>query len=260
MTELTIEWLKLKKYKPFWILLILYPFSIASLCLLIWSLYGKMNFNGMRPDELLKESPFAFPNVWKMVTYTASFFHFFPSIIILLSICNEFEYRTHRQAILNGQSRAQLFASKVILAGLVSLGATAVIALTALIMGLVQGGGQPIDGIDRLGAFFVQSLVYSSFAVFLGFQIRHGLGSLAMFLIYSNFLEKIVLFSIGRYLSQASSYGPLAVANQLVPFPVDLSKQLKYTPIPTETLLAVSGLYLAIFLGLSWWGFRQRDI
>jgi hypothetical protein len=55
-----VEWLKLRKYKPFWILLGLYPLSLASILLIIWGIYDKIAAK-IPAEQILKGSPFAFP-------------------------------------------------------------------------------------------------------------------------------------------------------------------------------------------------------
>jgi ABC-2 type transport system permease protein len=255
-----VEWLKLRKYKPFWILLGLYPLSLASILLIIWGIYDKIAAK-IPAEQILKGSPFAFPQIWQTVTYTASFFHFFPSVIVLLSICNEFEFRTHRQAILNGWSRFQLFGSKVALALFTSGATTLFVGITALGLGLVHGTtSSPLAGAEYLGKFWVQSLSYSMLSVFIGFWLRHGLSSLAFFLIYSNFLEKIGLAVVNRFFSGVSDYGPLAVANSLILFPVEVPKQLMHALPSLEVLLAANFGYCALFIGAAWLSFQRRDL
>jgi len=88
---LKIEWLKVKSYKTFWLIIALY-----FVFLLTGILFAEMIFNSMIED-ISKNSPFpfprfsfyTFPDVWHNITYFASirFVMVFPASCAARKIC-----------------------------------------------------------------------------------------------------------------------------------------------------------------------------
>ena len=257
-----IEWLKCRGYRPFWVLMALYPLALLGCLLLIVRFYHSFLSQQAMASQAQGILPFGFPAIWHTTTYLASFFHFIPAVVILLNVCNEFKFRTHRQNLLDGWSRAQFFQAKLGVAAAVTLICFAWVVVAAVAVGLYHGMPQSIEGTEYLGYFLLQSAVYNSLALLLGFWLRGGLLSLAVFLAYSNFLEKIGGGVASALVRHASYYTPLAVANQLVPFPMWRQAVQRLTPdAPGVGLLAsLAGVYLVLFLGLSWLSFRRDDL
>lgn len=260
---LQTEWLKLKKFKPFWVVMVLYPVCLFGLLVIFASIYGKASEKHHEIQALTGVTPFTFPEIWTTVTYTASWFHILPCVLILLNICNEFEFRTHRQNLLDGWSRAQFFGAKV----LVTLGVTGLtlgwVALATVLLGGLHKSMPTMSGATSLLYFLEQSLVYNFFALAVGFTLRRGLLSLAFFLIYSNFLEKIVFWTASLGIKRLHYYGPLTVANQLLPFPLwkDAVRQAIASDGPNLTALhACAAGYLLFFVGASWWRYHRADL
>lgn len=259
---LKIEWLKLRGYRPFWVLMGLYPVTLFGLLLLFVRFYHYIVGKEAQANTLIGTLPFAFPTVWHSTTYLASFFHFIPCVLILLNVCNEFQFRTHRQNLLDGWSRGQFFLAKLGVAGLVTLISFAWVVLAALLVGLFHEGPFSLAGTQVLGCFLLQSAVYNSLALLLGFWLRRGLVSLAVFLVYSNFLEKILWGVASIQFRKIGYYAPLYVANQLVPFPVWQQAVKRLTPDAPDlaSLLTLAAIYLSLFLALSWLSFRRDDL
>jgi hypothetical protein len=259
---LKIEWLKWKSYRPFWVLMSLYPAALFGVLLLLVRFYQFLVTKEAQASTLIGSLPFAFPGIWHTVTYVASFFHFIPAVLILLSVCNEFQFRTHRQNLLDGWTRWQFFVAKLSGAGLVSLICLFWVALAGLLVGLYQGGSFSLRGTEVLGQFLLQCALYNSLALFIGFWLRRGLVSLAVFLVYSNFLEKVVAGIASIQMDRIGYYAPLQVANQLIPFPVwkQAVKRLTADAPDLSTLLPVACLYVLFFVALSWTLLRKDDL
>ena len=111
---LQIEWLKLKNYKTFirlaslyFILLLLILSSVKLL--LSWMASAGAEFEGISPDII----PFYnFPDVWQNLTYLASYLKFFLAFIVIISVTNEYSYRTIRQNIIDGMSPPEFLIAK----------------------------------------------------------------------------------------------------------------------------------------------------
>lgn len=254
-----VEWLKLKRYRPFWVLMALYPICLVGIFWILHTAYHNLVVKGLPADAAFASSPLAFPAIWHNLTYLASFFHFFPCALILLNVCNEFEFRTHRQNLLDGWSRLQFFAAKVgVAAGVVLLCTLWVVAL-GLVVGL-SNGGSPLQGSEFLAYFLLQSAVYAAFSLWLGFFFRKGLVALAVFLVYANLLETIVAAIASHYIPSIGQYFPLAAVNHLILFPTKLPEAFTAMIPAVPVLAGCGGVYVVLFLGTSWWRFHRQDL
>jgi hypothetical protein len=109
-----IEWLKLKNYKIFWILFGLYFLGLLVVCsggmfLLEYIKRTGGDFKGIDPTIL---PLYDFPDVWQNTIYVATFFKLFLAFIVIISICNDINYRTLRQNIIDGLSKKEFLISK----------------------------------------------------------------------------------------------------------------------------------------------------
>jgi ABC-2 type transport system permease protein len=260
---LKIEWLKLKRYRPFWILMTLYPASLFGLLFLISRSMDRLaEGNHTIHNAVDNITAFRFPEVWTTVTWTASWFHFLPCVLILLNVCNEFENRTHRQNLLDGWSRLQFYAAKLMMTLGVTLVSVCWVALLAILLAATHGSVPSPDGADRLLYFAEQCLLYNFFAMALGFLVRRGIVSLAIFLIYSVSLEFISFGFLSFFVKNIEFYAPLRVANQLLPLPLwkDAAKKISPNAPGMEVLHAFVIGYLLLFIGLTWWRYRRSDL
>ena len=126
------EWLKLKSYRPFWVVFTLYPVCLGGIVAM--SLWGQRKMqevaqNAGAGQAVDSHLPFAFPVVWQSNTYIASWLHFIPAILLILTVTNEFSFRTHRQNLLEGWSRNQFLVAK----GLTALGLSLYCAAVTLV-------------------------------------------------------------------------------------------------------------------------------
>lgn len=260
---LSIEWLKLKGYRPFWVFFSLYPLTFLGIFYLVFRSYQVFRPEGTSVDALaFTTPPFQFPGIWQTSSYIASFFHFLPCLVVMLSVTNEFSFRTHRQNLIDGWSRSQFLLAKGLLVLGAALVSTVWVGLTGLAFGFSQGGSLSTQGLQYLGYFFLQSTLYASFALWLAFLLRRGLLSLAAFLLYSNVLEKIGAAILNAQVEGLGYYAPLASVNPLIPMPMlpQVTRQLSQGQ-PAETSLLLAAVSWIAFFSLSVaWSFRSQDL
>ena len=105
---LRLEWKKLKPYRLFQVLVLLY-IALLPLGFLI----GK---NIDLPDETGGTISFyTFPKVWDALAYAGNWMSFFfLGFLGVLLVTNEFSYKTLRQNLITGMSRKEYFAGKII--------------------------------------------------------------------------------------------------------------------------------------------------
>ena len=114
---LQIEWLKLKHYRPFWVLTGLYTIIISVIVIGVHFFFDYLkrqgaDINGFDPTMF----PFYdFPDIWQNITYAATWFKLFLAFIVVISIANEVTHRTLRQNIIDGMSKKDWLVSKLLL-------------------------------------------------------------------------------------------------------------------------------------------------
>ncbi|MFA5504731.1 MAG: ABC transporter permease [Vulcanimicrobiota bacterium] len=263
MNSMRAEWLKLRSYRPFWVVFALYPFCVWGIVGM--SLWGQSKVQDMAGQAPGPDLPFGFPMVWQSVTYIASWMHFIPAILLILTVTNEFAFRTHRQNLLEGWSRFQFLGAKGLTALGLSLYATLITLVAALLAGVISKSTPGLEGGQYILLFFLQSLVYNSFALLLAFFIRRAALALAAYLIYSVIVENIVAFLINLKFPGVGQYLPLEAAGALVPMPYLKEQAAKMVPgfLHDPGMLVLSGVsvvYLTLFAGLLWFHFKREDL
>ncbi len=244
---LKIEWLKLRRYTTFWVLIGLFA-----------SLYTMWNYGvaksfvqmGGGPVNLMSNS-YSFPAVWSNMGFIYSWFIFFLAIFIIISISNEFTFRTHRQHIIDGMHRLDFLHAKVGLIVIISLLATTFYALLAILFGFINGGGNPSQDIEKIIYVFIYTLNYLSFSALITFYIRRsGLAIVILFayLLFETIFVKLINFKLD------TNYGnlfPLQSSDELLPLNAlkSLSNMMPSTvaDIPVWIYLIASGVYILLY-------------
>ena len=265
MNLLKIEWLKIKSYKTFWVLTTLFLVSILGINYFVFNIKQGITQNNAQANALIG-TPFSFPNVWHTVTYFSSFLLFIPGLMIITSITNEYTYKTHRQNIIDGWSRAQFIHVKIALVVIISLFSTIFVFLTAMLYGMLAGGGFSFEKLEFIGYYFVQALSYSMLALLLSILIKRSGLSIGLFFLYSFIIENILgalLNHMGGSMQAANGLGdylPLNTTDNLIPFPF-FRNIVKFGTQPSiYLLLALSAVYLFLYYYFSVRRFKTQDL
>jgi ABC-2 type transport system permease protein len=261
---LKIEWLKLKHYRTFWILSVLYIISNYGLSYIAYSIQIQVEQdigkNGVG-RTLVGSSPFHFPEVWQTVTYMCSFLLFIPALLIIISVTNEFSYKTHRQNIVDGWSRRQFISVKMVLVVIASIFSTIVAFITAIAFGLQSGSGISFDKIEYIGYFFIQALSYCSVALVFALLLKRSGLAIGVYFLYIVVLENLLGGLLGKAIEDAGHYLPLNATDSLIPFPFlrKVADRLLYKPDYT-ILLPLAVAYLIIYVVFSLRRFETDDL
>jgi len=217
---LAVEWLKIKKYRTFWVLAI---FFLALLPL--WNIFiynGFISAGGGKGGgiNVLSQS-YSFPGIWGNLGFWGSIFVLFPSILVIILTANEYTFRTNRQNVIDGYSRLQFFHAKCVLILVLALAATLYLFLTGAVMGAVVSNG--IDGIfseiSKVGYFFLLALNYMGFAFFTTVVIRKSGLAIGLFLLYSLIIENMLKGLLNWLLPiKLGNLFPLQASDELLPF------------------------------------------
>ena len=258
---LKIEWLKVKNYKAFWIFSILYFFSILGI-----------NYTGFYVNQITVEStpvagallgsPYAFPKVWQTVGWMSSWLLYFPGILFIMLLTNEFNFKTHRQNIIDGWNRVQFISVKFVFALLFSLVATIFNLLVALLFGLLTSGSlYTFAGTENLAYIFIQTVAYITFAMFLAVLFRRSGIAIAVFFLFGLIFEWLIcaLVNFKFELSPVGYFLPLQVTDVMLPIP--FGNHVIYKGAPDVYILVIASLvYIAAYYFFALKKFKHDDL
>jgi ABC-2 type transport system permease protein len=269
---LAIEWEKLKSYRAFWVMVSLYLFVFLTFVLGLPQLvkYISAQSGDFFPLKVFSNVAFSFPDVWQNIAYAAGmrgFVKIFLAILIIILISNEFAYLTVRTNIMNGLSRTQFVAGKLILVMFISLLSTLVLFIAGFYLGInysvTKSFGVFFSRIHFLGAYFLELFTYLTFALLIGTVIRKTGFAIITLLLYI-----IIEPAIQYYLPDAfDKYLPLNAMNNVV-WSVNTSQLTYRTPdfnFPMQEAISYADaglclLYAGIFSGLLWIFMQRKDL
>jgi ABC-2 type transport system permease protein len=220
---LGIEWMKLKSYKAFWV------FAILFMVLHPILLFACKKIFTPQPDgdkdlietfaRSIMSNPFAFPGFWHFSAYCAGLIVILLGLIIVMHTCNEYNYKTHRQNIIDGWSRKQFISAKLILITAMSFIVTLYYVIVTLIYGsaTISNTSEIFNpnGLVFIFYFFIECMVYLTFALMIGILLRRAGLAIGLFFIYAYLIDNIMF---GWFIkdTKAIRFLPLDAADSLV--------------------------------------------
>lgn len=256
MNLLKTEWLKIRNYPAFWgiigITALSYP-GINYIFLHVYQNLTEKKEQAARIAKMLIGNPFAFPEAWHTVAYFSSWFVFIPSVVIIMLITNEYNYRTHRQNVIDGWSRNQFMTAKLIDVILISLLITILYIIVSLVIGLSNNGGNNIWEFSYYAALFsLQTVAQLSIAFLIGFLVKRAFIALGIFIFYFIILENILVGLAKRYANDIGRFLPIEISDRLIPVPAFLGKFDKESYDKALVAIGPHILYTIILTGLIW--------
>ena len=245
---LKIEWLKIKNYKAFWVFAVLYLVSIFIVNYIGWTIDQKIKAE-VSATEAIIGAIYAFPKVWQTVGWFSSWLLYFPGMIIIMLMVNEFNFKTHRQNIIDGWSRNQFIMVKIALAVIIAVVITLINVLTALFFGAISNGSLSTEGMEYIGYIFLQAIAYMFFALMLAVLFRRSGIAIIVFFLYGLIFEW-VLTALITYEMEAAPAGyflPLQSSDILIPMP--FAEGLIYPETPqVGILIGVIAAYIGLYV------------
>jgi hypothetical protein len=245
---LKIEWLKVKNYRAFWVFAILYLVSIFVINYIGYYIELRVKHEEPMSEQILGNS-FAFPKVWQTVGWMSSWLLYFPGMIMIMLMVNEFNFKTHRQNIIDGWSRNQFIGIKIIMVVILAVLITIVNALTALFFGTISTGSFSTEGMQFLFYVFLQALAYIFFALMLAVLFRRSGLAIIVFFLYGIIFEWLItaLGTFNFHLAPGSYFLPLQASDVLIPMP--FGGKIMYPDTPAVwVLVLVIAIYISLYL------------
>jgi len=240
---LKIEWLKIKNYRAFWVFSILYLASIFLINYIGWSIQQHTG------SAQILGNAYAFPRVWKTVGWMSSWLLYFPGMLVIMLMTNEFNFKTHRQNVIDGLSRQQFIGVKVLLVIILAVVIAIINLLTAYVFGMISGGSFSTQGMEYVGYVFIQALAYIFFALMLAVLFRRSGLAIIIFILYGIIFEWLItaLLTYNLHWAPYSYFLPLQTSDVLIPLPFG-DKQI-YPSVPSPAVLVIGiAVYISLYL------------
>jgi len=269
---LKIEMLKISSYKAFWFMI---SFYLLLLALMIFGIPGLIDYVAEKSGEptrfrIFKAIVFNFPDIWQNIAFVASLRYFIKIIlglIVIILITSEYHFLTIRANIINGFSRSDFLLGKIEFIAVLSFVSTIVLFFSGLYLGFMNSGTTAIGDIFGkmiyLLGYFIELITFLFFCLFWGILLKKtGLSFIALFvyMIAEPIIEYNIPDSIGPYL-------PLNAMNNIIQSPNTSLIKVK-TPdfnFDFQEFVAFGDVslclgYAALFILISWWLLKKRDI
>jgi ABC-type transport system involved in multi-copper enzyme maturation permease subunit len=265
MYLLKLEWMKVKRYRTFWILFALFIVSMLGINYVYWEIKQQLVSSA---DLMAKTAgsvifgDFNFPGVFKTVTQISSWMLYFPGFIIIFHTTNEFIYKTHRQNIIDGLSRKQFVVSKLLVCFALAICCTLIITLTSFLFGWVTGEGTiTAEGLAYLGYFFIQSCIYILFAFLLALLIRKAALAVGIFFIFGLIFDSMLAGWISKTTGNALGFYlmPLQVADELNP-PIEQVRKAANISTDKNIALVICLAWIGFYTFFPIWKFEREDL
>lgn len=255
---LKLEWLKVKNYKAFWIFLALYVIGLFSINYIAFQLQLEIKKNNV-PLEVF---PYGFPKAYQTIAWVSSWLLYFPGMLMILVISNEYSFKTHRQNIIDGLTRRQFITGKILFGVVLAIITTISCAIIAMGFGTASANKISFSGFENIGYCFIQSLCYIFLAMILAVLLRRSGLAMAIFFLYGLVFEQL----IGTFLDSkvfdshvVFYYMPLEASDVLIP--ITFGKDIFYKDAPsTLTLLLFCCAYIFLYCFFSLRKFQTDDL
>lgn len=262
---LKIEWRKLRAYRMFWGLTILY-FIFLVLMELVLNKF-EVHKNGLS-IKLSNFPIYRFPDVWHMIAYAATYLKFIPAVLMIVLITNEFEFKTVRQNLIDGISRNEFLLSKLMIVVITAIVSTLLVILAGLYLGYSYTEEVTLAILLKktsyIWGYFLELLTFLLFASMLAFIVKRAGFAMGILILYYWIAENIIVALITSQLEK-KKYGwlenvlPLNASRNLVREPVSQYLSLGEETIVSANLVYISLAFCLLFCIIVWRVFK-RDL
>ena len=182
-------------------------------------------FDTYRDARADPEQSFSLPGAWPEILGEEVMIGFmFASVLAILLIAAEFSWRTARQNVIDGLSKLQWYAAKVLLLPLLTLLFLLIRVLVGA--GLALAGTEGVQGQARfgpvqlaaIGGMTLTGLGYTALALFIATVIRASGPAMAVWFAWFAFGERLLVGGLGMLfegLRPVLQWAPMATFNRL---------------------------------------------
>lgn len=263
---LNIDLKKLTNYRTFWVVIIIY-FSIlvivttSGMAILTYLAAKGAEFGA---DINVRRIPlYHFPDVWQNMIWISGFLKFTLGVLVVISVTNEYAYRTVRQNIIDGLSRLEFLQSKILTNVLLAAVSTAGLFIISLAAGLIMSPelriSEIFDDIEFFPAYFLQVFGYLSFALMISVLINRA-GLTILVLMVARALEMIVVYNVLEKADFLWVYFPLESLESLITIPFKRYVFLEILDHPMIVTVLAASFWTFMFNYFAYLKLKKADI
>jgi ABC-2 type transport system permease protein len=263
---LKIDLKKLTSYRTFWVVCGLYFITLAFATasgMEFLKLLAR-TFEGFGQRINIDRIPlYHFPDVWLNLIWFSGLFKVVLAIMVVISVTNEFAYRTLRQNVIDGLSRSEFLYSKILTNVLLSIMSVSMIFVIGLATGLIYSPSDAYADIltdtEFFPAYFLEIFFFLSYALLISILIQRS-GLTIIVLLLSQMIELIITANIDDEVPWLIPYFPMrSVWNLIeVPYPRYAFQQIK-DYIDASSVLIVIG-WTILFNYFSYLKLKKADL
>lgn len=229
-----IEYYKLVKSRSIVLLITAYFFFltlIAAIAAIKFDI-GPIQFH------LAEQGIFNFPFIWHFNTFIAAFFKLFLAVVIVSMVSNEYSNRTLKQNLIDGLSKKEFIASKLIMVVVFSALSALFVALISAILGGIYSDYTEwsliVLDLQFLGLYFLKLIGFFSLCLFLGILIKRSAFALGVLIVLA--IAEQIAFGIGgellyEFMTFEEKSDAFALAQEIKSFfPLQASFNLIHEP------------------------------
>jgi ABC-2 type transport system permease protein len=210
---LKIEFIKNFNYINFWVMAGLWVLLFALVVFIVTQI--NIGAPGLESKPYLQ-----FPSVWTTIAWVASWFNLILAIIMIVTVGNEFSYRTFRSQVICGLSRNHLILGKGLFIMVMAFASMLIVLLFTVIFGCIFTSFGTETSIFQksytLFVYFIQSIGYMSLGMMIAILLKNTALSIVTFILYFFPAEPIIRNILP---DPAFLYFPMKVISNLTPPP-----------------------------------------
>jgi ABC-2 type transport system permease protein len=264
---LKIDLKKLTSYRTFWVVCGLYftalGFGTASGMEFLKWLDRTVEKFGEGSLDINRIPLYHFPDIWMNLIWVGGLLKVLLAIMVVISVTNEFTYRTIRQNIIDGMSRFEFLLSKILTNALLSLMSVMMILVIGLVTGMIYSPyirfDQVVTDLEFFPAYFLEIFFFLSYALMLSMLVQRS-GLTIILLLLTQMIEAIIKANIDDYVPGIIPYFPMQSIWDLIelPFPRYALQEIQdYVSLPT---LAIVVAWTCLFNYFSYLKLKRADI
>jgi len=260
-----IELAKLTPYRTFWILIVVFMALMVLVPMSGMEVLKSIKLSGtdLGGFDATKIPLYHFPDIWQNLTYFSKFINLILGILVIIIITNEFAFKTIRQNVIDGMSRADFIGSKV----LFILGLSILSTLFVLAIGLIMGSYYSPESemrfmfkhIDFVFAFFLFTLNFLLFSMVIALLIKRAGMSIVLLLIYP-IIESILRGLTPEFMMPITAYFPFTAISNLIDFPLlrYAAQEIRDAVELKDILLNL--IYIPLLIGLGYQTISKKNL
>jgi ABC-type transport system involved in multi-copper enzyme maturation permease subunit len=207
---------------------------------------------------------FDFVDIWQNLAFITFLFKYILAFVVIISVCLEYSNKTIRQNFIDGLSRKDFLYSKVGLIAFLTVLSGTLLTLLGLTLGLLYSPVKSLPFIimnmEFVLAHMLEVFTFLSFALFLATLIRRTGFAIVLFVFYATSIEPIIT-SIMKYQYELPVwYFPLKSVSNIVRLPFEKYIFREVQDYVALQDVAVASAWTAIFLFLTYWLIKKRDV